>query len=259
MGDGGWGIGPNPQSPIPNPQSPIPKFFNINNKKNFNIIYLKINLLKKIILIIILFINFIIKMTDIKLIRINCSIKITNKENVQNFIDTSKELISKTLANDEGVQDYDLYQSQTDSNKYLFFETWNQNKINDHINKDHLKKAVSEFKKVCEMKIENFNIEKETPKEYKSIRMNCTFETKEEKEEEAIKETLELVKNSLKDEGVIDYDLFKSCTRNHQFLIFETWKNQDCLTKHMNSEHFKKLVPKIQEKGTLKIEQLYLI
>jgi len=24
MVDGGWGIGPNPQSPIPNPQSPIP-------------------------------------------------------------------------------------------------------------------------------------------------------------------------------------------------------------------------------------------
>jgi len=24
MGDGGLGIGPNPQSPIPNPQSPIP-------------------------------------------------------------------------------------------------------------------------------------------------------------------------------------------------------------------------------------------
>jgi len=24
LGFGGWGIGPNPQSPIPNPQSPIP-------------------------------------------------------------------------------------------------------------------------------------------------------------------------------------------------------------------------------------------
>ena len=24
IGDWGWGIGPNPQSPIPNPQSPIP-------------------------------------------------------------------------------------------------------------------------------------------------------------------------------------------------------------------------------------------
>jgi len=27
MGDGGLGIGPNPQSPIPNPQSPIPNLF----------------------------------------------------------------------------------------------------------------------------------------------------------------------------------------------------------------------------------------
>jgi len=27
MGDGGLGIGPNPQSPIPNPQSPIPNNF----------------------------------------------------------------------------------------------------------------------------------------------------------------------------------------------------------------------------------------
>jgi len=30
MGEGGLGIGPNPQSPIPNPQSPIP---NASNKK----------------------------------------------------------------------------------------------------------------------------------------------------------------------------------------------------------------------------------
>ena len=31
IGDWGWGIGPNPQSPIPNPQSPIP---NISKKIN---------------------------------------------------------------------------------------------------------------------------------------------------------------------------------------------------------------------------------
>jgi len=37
MGDGGLGIGPNPQSPIPNPQSPIPNFIIkilFNNKIN---------------------------------------------------------------------------------------------------------------------------------------------------------------------------------------------------------------------------------
>jgi len=26
LGVGGWGFGPNPQSPIPNPQSPIPSY-----------------------------------------------------------------------------------------------------------------------------------------------------------------------------------------------------------------------------------------
>jgi len=34
IGDWGWGIGPNPQSPIPNPQSPIP------NLNKFNIFLL---------------------------------------------------------------------------------------------------------------------------------------------------------------------------------------------------------------------------
>jgi len=29
LGFGGWGSGPNPQSPIPNPQSPIPNILKI--------------------------------------------------------------------------------------------------------------------------------------------------------------------------------------------------------------------------------------
>jgi len=39
IGDWGWGIGPNPQSPIPNPQSPyqiFSKFNNINKVINKN-------------------------------------------------------------------------------------------------------------------------------------------------------------------------------------------------------------------------------
>jgi hypothetical protein len=46
-GDGAWGMGPNPQSPIPNPQSPIPIslsfLLNYNIIINFNIINYKIN------------------------------------------------------------------------------------------------------------------------------------------------------------------------------------------------------------------------
>jgi len=37
MGDGGLGIGPNPQSPIPNPQSPIPNYPSNKIKNKFNI------------------------------------------------------------------------------------------------------------------------------------------------------------------------------------------------------------------------------
>ena len=199
-------------------------------------------------------------MTDIKFIRLNCILNLSNKDKTEELIKSAKELVSKTLSNDEGVEDYDLFQSQTNPNKFLIFETWkNQTNLSAHMNKDHFKKAVPIIQKLGEMKIEQINVEKENPKTFKLIRMNCTLEVKNGKEEEVLKDAVELVNKSLKDEGVIDYDILKSCTRNNQFLIFETWKNQDCLNKHMNSEHFKKLVPKIQEKGTLKIDQLFIV
>ncbi len=199
-------------------------------------------------------------MTDIKFIRLNCILNLSNKDKTEELIKSAKELVSKTLSNDEGVDDYDLFQSQTNPNKFLIFETWkNQTNLSAHMNKDHFKNAVPIIQKLGEMKIEQINVGKENPKTFKLIRMNCTLEVKNGKEEEVLKDAVELVNKSLKDEGVVDYDILKSCTRNNQFLIFETWKNQDCLNKHMNSEHFKKLVPKIQENGNLKIDQLFIV
>ena len=199
-------------------------------------------------------------MTDIKFIRLNCILNLSNKDKTEELIKSAKELVSKTLSNDEGVDDYDLFQSQTNPNKFLIFETWkNQTNLSAHMNKDHFKNAVPIIQKLGEMKIEQINVGKENPKTFKLIRMNCTLEVKNGKEEEVLKDAVELVNKSLKDEGVVDYDILKSCTRNNQFLIFETWKNQDFLNKHMNSEHFKKLVPKIQENGNLKIDQLFIV
>ncbi len=199
-------------------------------------------------------------MTDIKFIRLNCILNLSNKDKTEELKKSAKELVSKTLSNDEGVDDYDLFQSQTNPNKFLIFETWkNQTNLSAHMNKDHFKNAVPIIQKLGEMKIEQINVGKENPKTFKLIRMNCTLEVKNGKEEEVLKDAVELVNKSLKDEGVVDYDILKSCTRNNQFLIFETWKNQDCLNKHMNSEHFKKLVPKIQENGNLKIDQLFIV
>ena len=39
-------------------------------------------------------------------------------------------------------------------------------------------------------------------------------------------------------------------------LIFETWKDQASLDKHMASTHFTTLVPQIQNLGTLEIKQI---
>ena len=168
-------------------------------------------------------------MKNIKYIRLNCPLILSNKDKTEELLKTAKELVSQTLKNDEGVEDYDLFQSQTNPIKFLIFETWkNQTNLSAHMNKDHFKKAVPIIQKLGEMKIEQINVGKENPKTFKLIRMNCPLEVKNGKEEEVLKDGVELVNKSLKDEGVIDYDILKSCTRNNQFLIFEFWKNQDC-------------------------------
>jgi len=41
MGDGGWGMGNRPQSPIPNPQPPIPNPQSPFNRLNIRLIYEK--------------------------------------------------------------------------------------------------------------------------------------------------------------------------------------------------------------------------
>ena len=42
------------------------------------------------------------------------------------------------------------------------------------------------------------------------------------------------------------YDLFHSTTRQNVYMFCETWKYDELLTKHSNSEHFTRLVPQIE-------------
>ena len=44
-------------------------------------------------------------MTDIKFIRLNCLLNLSNKDKTEELIKSAKELVSKTLSNDEGVED----------------------------------------------------------------------------------------------------------------------------------------------------------
>ncbi len=87
------------------------------------------------------------------------------------------------------------------------------------------------------------------------LRLNCFFQAKEGKYDEALQAAIALTAASLKDEGNIAYDTLESATRPDVFMICETWQDEESLKKHMAADHFKLYVGKLEELGTLKLEQ----
>lgn len=88
------------------------------------------------------------------------------------------------------------------------------------------------------------------------IRVNCTMLIEKSENRPSLVETaIELVELSLKDKGCIGYDLYGSLTNDDHLLIVETWKSQKDLKEHMASEHFLRLVPRLESLSTMTIEQ----
>lgn len=54
----------------------------------------------------------------------------------------------------------------------------------------------------------------------------------------------ELVEKTRKEEGCISYELFQDLKSDNVFTFIEEWTSEEALKKHMNSEHFKEIVPK---------------
>lgn len=90
------------------------------------------------------------------------------------------------------------------------------------------------------------------------IRINAFFQVKNDSDKlKAIELGNELVAESLKDNGCVSYGLF-TCTTRHDVLMFcESWKDEASLEAHMNSAHFKRLVPLIEALTTngMKLEK----
>lgn len=70
-----------------------------------------------------------------------------------------------------------------------------------------------------------------------------------------IETAMELVELSLRDKGCIGYDLYGSLINDDRLMIVETWKSQRDLNDHKTSEHFLRLVPKLQSLATMTLEQ----
>jgi quinol monooxygenase YgiN len=54
-------------------------------------------------------------------------------------------------------------------------------------------------------------------------------------------------KTRTEDAGCISYELFQDLKNPQVLTMFEEWKDNDCLTKHMNSAHFKEAMTAFQE------------
>lgn len=87
------------------------------------------------------------------------------------------------------------------------------------------------------------------------IRLNVFIRVTAENRPAALEASKELVASSLKDKGVIAYDIFESATNPEVLMICETWKDAASLSVHEASEHFTTLVPRIQSLGTMKLEK----
>ena len=88
------------------------------------------------------------------------------------------------------------------------------------------------------------------------IRLNCFLEIADSsKAATARAKAIELVELSLHDEGCISYEAFASLTSDNHIEIIETWKDEESLKKHSESEHFRRLVPELEACGTLTLER----
>lgn len=88
------------------------------------------------------------------------------------------------------------------------------------------------------------------------IRLNVSLLIeKSELRKPLVEAATELVEFSLRDKGCIDYDLYASSTEDDRFLIYETWESEEDLKRHMESEHFRRIVPRLEELSTMTLEK----
>ena len=87
------------------------------------------------------------------------------------------------------------------------------------------------------------------------IRLNCFFQAKPGKYNEALEAAMLLTAKSQQHEGCVAYDVFESATRKDVFMICETWQSQEALDKHSATPEFTECVGQIQVCGLLKQEK----
>ena len=79
------------------------------------------------------------------------------------------------------------------------------------------------------------------------VRVIAVFQLKSECVDEAVRLAGELVTQTRKEKGCIQYDLIQSDVHPSKVVVLENWETQADLDVHSASEHFTRLVPAIAE------------
>ncbi|MEG0918811.1 MAG: putative quinol monooxygenase [Anaerovoracaceae bacterium] len=64
----------------------------------------------------------------------------------------------------------------------------------------------------------------------------------------------ELVAETRAEKGCISYNLYADASANENLVMIEQWESKEDLDNHMNSEHFKRLVPETKKYMTKPVQ-----
>lgn len=70
---------------------------------------------------------------------------------------------------------------------------------------------------------------------------------KENKIDNVLELAKELVETTVKEDGCVKYEMYQDEKNPSIMIIIEEWKTMENLNKHMASEHFKRIVPQMNE------------
>ena len=79
------------------------------------------------------------------------------------------------------------------------------------------------------------------------IRVIASKRVKEDKLQEVLRLTEELVQETVKEKGCISYEAYQDINDPQKIIMLEAWENEEALKAHQESEHFRRLVPMMGE------------
>ncbi len=86
------------------------------------------------------------------------------------------------------------------------------------------------------------------------LRLNCFIKVDASAREEVIAAAKRLTEVSLTQDGCVAYDVFESATRPDVLMICETWRDNNALTAHSESEVFVREVGFMRANAEMKLE-----